>query len=45
MLNYQLKLSQDKLKKLKAKKNRSKEDEIEIKRIEKWFHDFFLFEE
>ena len=40
MLNQQLKQIQDKLKKLKLKKIISKEDEIEIKRIEDWFDQF-----
>jgi predicted unusual protein kinase regulating ubiquinone biosynthesis (AarF/ABC1/UbiB family) len=40
MLNKQLKSLQDKLKKLKLKKIISKEDEIEIKRIEDWFVEF-----
>ena len=37
MLNQQLKQIQDKLKRLKSQKVISKDDEIEIKRIEKWF--------
>ena len=40
MLNQQLKQLQDKLKRLKSQKVISKDDEIEIKRIEKWFDDF-----
>jgi hypothetical protein len=37
MLVQQLKQLHDKLKKLKSKKNISKEEAKEIKRIEKWF--------
>ena len=40
MLNQQLKQLQDKLKRLKSQKIISKEDEIEIKRIEEWFNQF-----
>jgi hypothetical protein len=40
MLNQQLKQLQDKLKRLKSQKVISKDDEIEIKRIEKWFVEF-----
>lgn len=40
MLVQQLKQLQDKLKKLKSQKIISKEDEKEIKRIEKWFEEF-----
>ena len=40
MLNQQLKQIQDKLKRLKSQKVISKDDEIEIKRIEKWFVEF-----
>jgi hypothetical protein len=40
MLNQQLKQLQDKLKRLKSQKVISKDDEIEIKRIEKWFDEF-----
>jgi hypothetical protein len=40
MLNQQLKQIQDKLKRLKSQKVISKDDEIEIKRIEKWFDEF-----
>lgn len=40
MLNQQLKQLQDKLKRLKEQKVISKDDEIEIKRIEKWFDEF-----
>jgi len=35
-----LKQLQDKLKRLKEQKVISKDDEIEIKRIEKWFDEF-----
>jgi hypothetical protein len=41
MLVQQLKQLQDKLKKLKSQKIISKEDEEEIKRIEKWFEKFY----
>ncbi len=40
MLVQQLKQLQDKLKKLKSQKIISKEDAIEIRRIEKWFEEF-----
>jgi hypothetical protein len=40
MLNQQLKQIQDKLKRLKSQKVISKDDEIEIKRIEEWFDKF-----
>lgn len=40
MLNQQLKQLQDKLKRLKAQKIISKEDEIEIKKMEDWFNQF-----
>lgn len=40
MLVQQLKQLQDKLKKLKSQKIVSKEDEKEIRRIEKWFEEF-----
>lgn len=40
MLVQQLKQLQDKLKKLKSQKIISKEDEKEIRRIEKWFEEF-----
>ena len=40
MLVQQLKQLQDKLKKLKSQKFISKEDEKEIRRIEKWFEEF-----
>jgi hypothetical protein len=41
MLVQQLKQLQDKLKKLKSQNIISKEDEEEIKRIEKWFEKFY----
>jgi hypothetical protein len=40
MLNQQLKQMQDKLKSLKAKKVITKEDEVVIKNLEKWFEEF-----
>jgi hypothetical protein len=40
MLNQQLKQIQAKLKRLKSQKVISKDDEIEIKRIEEWFYEF-----
>jgi hypothetical protein len=40
MLVQKLKQLQEKLKKLKSQKIISKEDEEEIKRIEKWFEEF-----
>jgi hypothetical protein len=40
MLVQQLKQLQERLKKLKSQKVISKEDEKEIKRIEKWFEEF-----
>jgi|688.fasta_scaffold259137_2 flavodoxin len=41
MLVQQLKQLHDKLKKLKSQNIISKEDEEEIKRIEKWFEKFY----
>lgn len=45
MLNQQLKQLSEKLKKLKSKKVISKDDEIEIKRLERWFNNYFDLEE
>lgn len=41
MLSRQLTQITEKLKLLKSKKNKSKEDEIEIEKLEKWLDNLF----
>ena len=45
MLIQQLKQVQDRLKRLQSQKVISKEDEIEIERIKKWFDNLYSEEE